>query len=794
MNKLTIGLMAAGLALGVRADVQTWNATSHVDTNWNTTSANWDDGAVWKNGNAAVFPAGGAPTAVTEEIHLSCLTNKATSNIRLQGSGKLVFEGSKPQIKGSSVENRFDCSIESANRLNISGSGVVLLYGANTLPNGVSVSDVNTQVRINTAAALGTGPLVLGTDTAFWTVSDGIEVTNKIVQSGRARGGALNAKAPIYRRIGTTDGNTSHIFGMGRASGGVSSAILSLADDSEGIGYFAIQGNFGLTVNGGTVKARTDASSPFFRQWDNETYWTRQITVGRDGFTFDSNGATKELVLGAALKFPATVEILTNDVGECASAYANPYFESGSTGWTTGTLPGNNYGVIGRTNNGGSFCNKTSHYTTNGTYFVALRCYSYAASSIAVPESGLWRLACDIGNRPDYAGWSIPVTVTVDEGTANEQSYVIPSRGGDKPFAYCATRPFALEAGSHTVKYAAGNVTTGSDMSSVHFDCFRLVKCEVITNELAAFEKKGVGTLEVEGLTTDGRVTVSGGTLRLKEPTLNGTKLQVVDGATLELQNGSMTETTLSAEAGATVRFVAANLIGNGSFETPVTSDYVGNMANTGWSQTLDQDGNYSGYQRNGGAMSKNSAATPAGDQTAFVRARGGSIYQSVTANRDGTYDLSFLQAPRLDYPQGTFSITVSIDDEPVLTLPHDKVWHTDFVRQGTMVSLTAGTHVLKFTVSGGTMSGVEMFIDDVGLFDQNSSATVVAGGRIDLESGSTIDLQNRSPLVIPEGVLFVDGQPIRGGKSALRQAGVTVTGSGRIKIGDPLGMMLLLR
>ena len=127
MNKLTIGLMAAGLALGVRADVQTWNATSHVDTNWNTTSANWDDGAVWKNGNAAVFPAGGAPTAVTEEIHLSALTNKATSNIRLQGSGKLVFEGSKPQIKGSSVENRFDCSIESANRLNISGSGVVLL-------------------------------------------------------------------------------------------------------------------------------------------------------------------------------------------------------------------------------------------------------------------------------------------------------------------------------------------------------------------------------------------------------------------------------------------------------------------------------------------------------------------------------------------------------------------------------------------------------------------------------------------------------------------------------------------
>lgn len=802
MNRQTIGLMAVGLALGACADVQIWNATSHVDANWNTTSANWDDGAVWKNGNAAVFPAGGAPTAVTEEIRLSCLTNKATSNVKLQGLGRLVFESDSPGVRNASSELEFDCSVESDNQLEITGGYPTFLYGANLLPKGCAVTGDDTQIRINAAAALGTGPVVLGQNTAFWTTASGIEITNKIVQSGRAWGGALVGTAPTYRRIGTTDDNAEHVFGLGRGNGGKSSAILSLADDSEGIGCFDLRGNFTLTVNGGTVKARTDAATPFFRDWDKETHWNHQISVGRDGFTFDSNGAARDLSLGATLKFPETKEIFTNDVGECASAYANPYFESNSTGWTFGKLEGNKYDPIKRTNNGGSFCNKESHYTTNGTYFVGLRCYSYAASSISVPEAGLWRLACDIGNRPDSpynGGWSIPVTVTVDEGTADEQSYVIPSRGSSKPFAYCATRPFVLKAGSHTVKYAAGNVTSGDARSSVHFDCFRLVRCEVVTNELATFVKKGVGTLVVDDLATDGRVVVSNGTLRLEQSDLVGTKLAVAANSTLDLRAGSLTKITMDVSAGATLRFSSdiVNCIENGSFESPEISDYVLMPNDSGWKQVKDSSNNTSGIQKNGGAMSANGQTpkTTDGDQTAYVRGNGGEIYRDFTVSADATYQVSFVQAPR-DYSASyKATLEVLVDGDVLLTVDPHGSYHA-FESHAFDVELTAGSHELRFRASGAGASGAMMLIDSVVVRQHYlpTAATTVVSGKINLASGSTLDLQDYTELVVPKGVVFVDGVAVEGGRRALIAAGVNVTGDGKVKIGDPRGMTILLR
>lgn len=796
MNKSMVGIIVAGMALTAVSDVQTWNAENHDDTKWNTTSENWDAGSVWVNGNSAVFPSGGAPTHVSEVIRLSGLTTQQSGerNVYSENSGKLVFEGDAPTIgsSGDGIMN-LPLPVESDSQLSIV-SGTVGLYGANVLPNGCRISGNNTALRINSEASLGVGDVVMESGSALWTTVSGLDITNRIVQNGLAYGGALAEGSPTFRRIGTTSANSSHAFGFGRINGGASSVVLSLADDSEGIGHFAIRGNFNLTVNGGTIKARPDSSSPFFRDWSGESHWNHEITVGREGFVFDSNGSPTELDLGATLKFAQTSETVTNNGEVCSTAYANPSLESGLTGWTLGRLEGAKYDSS-RQNNTGAFCNDEAYYTKDGSWFIALRCYNYAETTISVPEAGLWRLACDIGHRPGgYTGYTIPVTVTVDMGTDNEQTYVIPSRGKAHPFTYCETCPFELEAGEHTVRYATGNVETGNDMSTVHLDAFRIVKADVETHELSQFVKKGTGTLTVTSIETDGRIAVSNGTLRLVSPAVVGAKVDVATGATLELCAGSVADARMTVPAGATVRFSCdiMNYINNGRFETPVTSGYaVGMGGSTGWLQISNNDNSISGIQRNGSAMSSGSAATPEGDQTAYVRARGGVIYQTFTVVSAGTYRLSFLQAQRWNYKDNLTTV-VAIDENDVLTLPPEASAQNEFRRYATDVSLSAGEHTVKFTVTGGNANS-EMFIDDVRLVDMSVPPTSIAGGRIDLASGSTVDLQNMGCLEIPKGVLFVDGVEITGRNNALQSAGVNVIGSGSIYVPNP-GFAIFVR
>lgn len=782
------------------ADVQTWRTTGRADDEWNTSSANWDNGVQWVNGNVAIIPAGGSPALVTEPISLAGMTNAynwatGSEGIYASGDGKLVFTGDAPEVYVGSTSLHFYCPVESAEPLTVTGFGALFLFASNSFPKGVIKK--NGQIRFG-EGGLGVGPLSIGAGTSFWTSQDNLDVTNKIIQTGLGYGGTLNATTAIFRRFGTTDANVGHLFGLGRTNGGKSSAILSLSDESEGIGQYRMRGDFSLTVNGGTIKAREDSQSPFFQTWEDESYWDRTISVGNDGFVFDSNGATEELELGATLVFPAkTSETGTNSIE--VMAFENPSLENDDEHWTFGKLTGNKYAPIGRTENGGTYCSQKypEHYTTNGNYFIALRCYSYAKSDFNVPDDGLWRIVCDIGYRATYDGWSIPVTVTIDEGLEGEQSYVIPSREKDQPFKRCETCEFQLTAGTHTVKFAAGDITvSGDDKSIVYLDTFRIARDSVWTNEFGTLVKKGIGTLAIENLSTDGRVVVSNGTLKLRDADLDGAKLDVQNGAALALSMGSLSNVLMSVSAGATLRFLteSTNFIANGRFEAPVVTKAQATLDQAGWGQVSDSEGKASGMQVNGCTASAKSARTPDGNQTAFVRGQGGAIYTSFSVPSDGVYTLSFLQAPRYDMP-GRFELSVLIDDEEVFSLDHEQSWHYDFERQTMDVRLTAGTdHVLKFLVSGGVQTGEMMFIDDVRLNAKNAGATKVLAGRIDLASGSTVDLQNTTRLEIPAGIVFVDGVMIVGGRAELRQHGVEVTGMGSIRIGGPKGLVLVVR
>ena len=330
-------------------------------------------------------------------------------------------------------------------------------------------------------------------------------------------------------------------------------------------------------------------------------------------------------------------------------------------------------------------------------------------------------------------------------------------------------------------------------MTTVNLDTFRIVKADVVTHDLSQFVKKGAGTLTVAALETDGRVAVSNGTLRLVSPALEGAKMDVATGATLELCAGNVTDAQMTVATGATLRFSCdiMNYINNGSFETPVTATFDAGMTSTGWSQIKDTNNNQSGIQRNGSAMSNGSAATPEGDQTAYVRACGGVIYQTFTVASAGTYRLSFLQAQRWNY-KANLTTVVAIDETDVLTLLPEASAQNEFRRYSADVSLNAGEHTVKFTVTGGNANS-EMFIDDIRLVDMSVPPTSIAGGRMDLSSGSILDLQNFTLLEIPKGVLFVDGVPVVGNKADLESAGVTVIGDGGIRVGLSAGTVMTI-
>jgi hypothetical protein len=83
------------------------------------------------------------------------------------------------------------------------------------------------------------------------------------------------------------------------------------------------------------------------------------------------------------------------------------------------------------------------------------------------------------------------------------------------------------------------------------------------------------------------------------------------------------------------------------------------------------------------------------------------------------------------------------------------------------------------------------VFIDDVSVRIK-SVEDVQSEGEILMASGSTLQLDNSEPMNIK--TFYVDGVKIGGRRSAIANAGVTVTGAGQIKVGEARGTVLSLR
>ena len=664
--------------------------------------------------------------------------------------------------------------------------------GGNDLPGGI-ISDGYT-LKIQNPNVLGTGPILL-TNNYSCLYGDSysslarIDVPNRVVfDTINSWAAGENAKPLILHNIGVTDKNSAKVVALGRTGTSQATVMLALdGADNDPIGYFTLRGNLALTLDGGTIRVAAAEGTRALFQTANQA--TPAITVLNTPLTVDvADGG--DVWFGVPQPTYSKTHVVTNVVDEYKPD--NWSFEDGRTGgWTIST--GDVY------ENGTPFDSNGTYPTTNGTKYAMVRHDNTISRSITLPSAGLWKVVFEQGCRGGDYSIGVTATVTIDGSTVMD----IP--GPTVPYGFHEFRSEAVQltAGSHTFQIALGSGTTSSanQHGSLNFDAIRFERIEVTTPGFS-LAKTGKGSLTLTGndfpcATSDLPIKVEDGVLELSGAALSGNSITVASGGELAFSGVAATNTTVAVASGGIVSFGATgkNLVVNGGFETPTIATYGYKwLSECKWT-LLPSSGENSvraGIQHNGSDMSKFSMAdqTPYGDQSLYLRT-GTTAEQSISVPAAGDYVLSFWQASRNYASSNELGLTVTIDDNEVVVNAGRDARYEPY-RTSRVVSLTAGSHTLKFACASGGGEGSMIFVDDVSL-KAVQPANDFATSTLALASGSTVRLNDVSNGKVVVGAVTVDGVEVSGGANALRSAGVIVEGDGRIHCGKPLGLTVII-
>jgi autotransporter-associated beta strand protein len=135
-GSITALVVAMGFS-ALRADTQTWSPGSAL---WDLNAANWNGGAVWSNGNDALFESSG-----TAFQSLTLGTGVLAGNLTFGTSGYAISGGSLT-LTGGVIETQpgvfatVEASLEGGVGLTKTGAGTLFLSGVNTYTGGTVVS------------------------------------------------------------------------------------------------------------------------------------------------------------------------------------------------------------------------------------------------------------------------------------------------------------------------------------------------------------------------------------------------------------------------------------------------------------------------------------------------------------------------------------------------------------------------------------------------------------------------------------------------------------------------------
>jgi hypothetical protein len=525
-------------------------------------------------------------------------------------------------------------------------------------------------------------------------------------------------------------------------------------------------------------------------------YGMSTVTVSRAGVTFDTEEGS-DMRLGMPLKFEKEKRY------EVIDTYSpvNASFESNKLsdgGWTI--VKGN--GEDGGINSNGSAFDTGSGvqwHTPAGSKYLMLRQGATLSCTVDVPADGDWRVSFLCGCRPpETGGYSkgISTSVLID-GEVKHTFAAISADQKAHGFEVRSTEVFRLTKGEHV--FALRNSAAAAN-HHMNFDDIRFERIGGISEHQGPLSKAGAGRMAVESLGFTGtEVNVGLGEMLFDGASFSDTALNVAAGATGELFRCTLSaDSEISVASGGTLSFVerGVNLVRNGRFEA---DGYLGysEIVPKYWSITRETATvEKSGSQGNGGTLSPaaNGPVTPYGDTTIYLR-EGFSAVTEVSCPSAGRYTVSFALACRKYAQSHLLRVAVKVDGEVIGEIPPHEEGYYDYTRYTfTTDELPAGTHTLSIsTVEGESRysQGSIVFIDDVNMC-RKSDAPGAVGGVINMESGSVLDLDFDGTAEIEK--LFVDGEEINGGKAALSRAGVTVTGSGRVRAGDIPGIHVIVR
>lgn len=673
-----------------------------------------------------------------------------------------------------------------------------------TYTGGTKIGGV--RLYFTSPAAFGTGPIRLGYGLAVGSEANlvvektSVTLTNQVVFFGRNCRVLANPANPsdsvTLKSIGVDGSDVIRTACIGRTFGGTSSAVLSLTESTTGpVDGIVMSGDLHLTLDGGVVKVREHAQPIFFDRSDADC--TADIAVTRNGFAVDVPEDT-ETTLTSEYVFDVIDEYV---VRETVSP-DNPSFESGDfTGWKlTETATTEDCSV--RKNGSSAFDGNGMWPTSEGDYFAVVRHDTRLepTSALNLPAAGMWRVRFLRGCRPNSTTYSVGVKTTVRIDGEVIQEYPALTSTELHEFKEFVSVPVELAAGEHTLAIENG---PGGNSTSFNFDSIRFERV-IKLQSVGPVSKSGSGRLTLDGWRQSlVPFEANGGVLAFCGGTFTNTALTVAAGATAELAfstfNGA---SSVTVPSGGTVRLsdVGGNLVLNGSFEYDGAAPYSERRNGTGWTCVNElslarTDAPYGCLHNNSDTLASHFAQTAYGVES-FILREGVSIEQNVTCPSDGTYVISFVQTCRNgSYASGSSRIPTSVivDGQTVYTTPRfDNVY--PFTRFSAEVELTAGVHAIKL-FAGETDRALEpgnmVLVDDVRVCRKQSSADF-GDGELRLSSGATLALDNAQPVSVRN--LFVDGVRIDGGRTALQNAGVTVTGSGRIKAGEGLGFILSIR
>lgn len=627
------------------------------------------------------------------------------------------------------------------------------------------------------AAALGSGPVTLD---ANLFATNSMAISNAIAFGPKGKlGVAAGAEQLKVSNLGFAEGNDDRHLRFASENGGGEVRIIA-GDAPVAVSGIDLSGGVALAADGATVKALSDSTEFVVDRSGSGN----PITVGAGGLVFDTDG--HDVRLGASLAFPCETEI--QNLGR--KDFANYSFETASLADWSSTP-----GIAG----GCGAYDKTSLFIANyprwketchGNCYAVLRSSSAEktatlSQTFSVDADGEWTIEFLYATRPSfYTAPGVALAVYLDRGTDHE--VILREMAADNrehPFELFRCGPVELKAGeTHTLTfvgglsaYPDGNSYQGND--ALLIDAVRVSGTRRDDLPKGFLTKTGAGTLTVPSLADAGTVTVSAGTLSLAGAVLSaGSAINVSAGATLALP------------------FSAA--IPNANFEEDIGADELrkdGVVA--GWSLTPIGTADLGGTQGDGSPFSLNGPRTTEGNHihTAFLRPQNALETENVKVPRTGDYVLSFecARRPGSSYDAKEMNITVKLDGAVAMTVPSAEVSNSAFARKSCRVTLSAGTHALRFEVDGdSTFNGPCVFIDAVRL-DAAEAAIVDEGGALNFARGATFDI---GAFDVRLENVFVDGQKINGGRSALKAAGVTVVGTGKVHVGDDLGLMLIFR